>query len=130
MSETPSHLTPEVAQACAIAASDGEPAGDPMLIAGACKRAGEHWYRLVWRHGAWQYCTRGRLASDISYHVIYGCVWPGELIAQHDHGGPVVSISLVTDENPLEPCAFARGAGTLRITLPDGRTVERPDPRL
>jgi hypothetical protein len=129
MKATPINLTPEVAAACEVAASDCEPDGDPMLIAGSCKRTGEHWYRLVWRHGAWQYFTRRRLESD-TYRVFYGCVRPGELVAQHDRGGPVSSIWLVTDENPLEPCTFARtGDRTLRITLPDGRVIERPDPR-
>lgn len=125
----PKPLAPEVAAACEIAATDGEPGGDPMLIRGAYKRAGEHWYRVVWRYGGWKSCAHGDLASNTSCYVMYGRVWPGELIAQHDHGGPVTSVWLVTDTNPLEPCTFTRrGDGTLCITLPDGREVKRPDP--
>jgi hypothetical protein len=128
----PKPLAPEVARACEIAATDGEPDGDLLLVAGACKRAREHWYRLVWRNGAWQECTRGSFTSDIrSYHVIYGCVRPGEVLAQHNAGGPVNAIWLVIapGEHPFAPCTFARtGDRTLRITLPDGRQIERPDP--
>jgi hypothetical protein len=139
MAETPTTqpqpLAPEVAAACEIAATDGEPAGDPILLRAAFalrlrKQYPVEWYRLVWRGGAWQYLSRQRLQTD-GRDETWGRVSPGELVAQHDRGGPIDAVYLVVRaEKPLLRCTFARtGAGTLRITLPDGRVVERPDPR-
>jgi hypothetical protein len=132
---------PDLARACEIAATDGEPDGPPISIRAAHKayssrgRRDAHWYRMVWRSGAWQYYARERLPEDPRERcaTVYGDVRPGELVAQHDRGGPIDAVYLVTSRpgnDRLRFCTLRRTrAGTLRITLPDGRVVERPDPR-
>jgi hypothetical protein len=138
----PKPLAPEIAEACELAATDGEPDGDHITVRAARKdynargRCNEHWYRMVWRHNAWQYFSHERLPTGTFLArdrraTVLGEVWPGELVVQHDRGGPVNAVYLVVrQEKPLRRCTFARTrAGALRITLPDGRTVERPDPR-
>lgn len=97
-----------------------------------------HWYRLVWRAGKWVYFSerplaRGTLRAVERRDSVEGVVVLGELIAQHDHGGPVTSVWLVTgpngDRKALWPCEFVRFNGQLRIQLPDGARVDLPDPR-
>jgi hypothetical protein len=59
-------------------------------------------------------------------------VWPGEIVIQHDRGGPIDAAYLVVDEDqkPLIQCRLGRTRdGQLRITLPDGREIVRPNPR-
>jgi hypothetical protein len=136
-------LAPEVIAACEIAATDGTPPDRPREIRAAYKdynargRCREHWFRLVWRDGAWRYLGDRRLASGTFYaadrhDTVMAEVWPGELIVQHDRGGPIDAAYLVFegDGRSLVACDLGRTRdGQLRVTLPDGRQVVRPNPR-
>lgn len=131
--------TDPITLACAIAR--GELTPDPGA-AGVQIRAAhrelamrgsvrEEWYRMVWRDGGWRYLGDRRLEpnrKDTTYDIAY----PGELIVQHDRGGPVDAAYLVvaTQDKPLRSLDFTRRRdGQLGIALPDGSTVVRPDPR-
>jgi len=98
-------------------------------------RKREHWYRLVWRDGAWSYYAEGRLPPDRRASV-FGDVWEGELVAQHDRGGGVNAVYLarwgsgeVNGPMFLVDLDFRRVKGELLIALPDGSQIKRPDPR-
>jgi hypothetical protein len=102
----------------------------------------EHWFRLAWRDGRWQYISEqlsgvGMRAST-RHQGTYGDVWAGEVVAQHDRGKPVDMMYLIThDPNPShpsqahkEPLTFTkRRDGRLSITLPDSSIITLPDPR-
>jgi hypothetical protein len=102
---------------------------------GSCR---EHWFQMVYRDGQWTYFGDGRLpngtylAADRKASVT-GEVWPGEFVCRHDRGGPVDRVCVVRadpDAKPLQILEYVRTrGGMLRITLPDGSTVELPDPR-
>jgi hypothetical protein len=136
-------LSPAILAACEIAATDGTPPDEPREIRAAYKdynargRCREHWFRMVWRGGAWQYLGDRRLASgnfraSERHDMVMAEVWPGELVVQHDRGGPIDAAYLVYDggDRSLARCDLGRTRdGQLRITLPDGRQVVRPNPR-
>jgi hypothetical protein len=92
---------------------------------------------MVWRNDQWEYFARERLSpvgirAATRHQTVYGDVWPGEVLVQHDHGGPVDTAWLVVDnkEKPIVACEFRPTRdGRLKITLPDGRAIERPNPR-
>lgn len=137
-----------VAKACAIAV--GEEQSDPDAVGKQvcaaykdlnAKGRGPWWYRMVWRNGAWTYFSDERLpmgtflASDRRASVM-GDLFLGELVCQHDKGGPIDVAYLVVMEDgdsahgKLQICPFRkRRDGQLVITLPDGREVTRPNPR-
>jgi hypothetical protein len=129
-----------VREACDLAASGAEPPDTPLQIVAARKdysargRCREHWYRLAWRGGEWRYLGDRRLAvgrflAADRHDAVDADVWPGELIVEHDRGGPIRAAYLVTEEE-LMRCELRRTRdGQLRITLPDGRDVVRPNPR-
>lgn len=95
-----------------------------------------HWFRLAWRNGAWTYIGErldrvGALASS-RHQTVHADVWPGEILVQHDRGGPIDAAFLIVDdaEAPLELLPIAkRRDGQLAITLPEGEVLVRPDPR-
>jgi hypothetical protein len=125
-------LPPEVVAACEIAASDGEPLSEPITVAAAVRDrwCRKHWHRMVWRGGAWQYLHDRPLANGRD-DTVWGAAWPGELLAEHNHRGPVRYVWLVVRAtSPLSRCPFHRPRpGVLAIRLPNDRTIERPDPR-
>lgn len=96
-----------------------------------------HWYRMVWRDGAWQYFARPlakvTMYADTRHQSEYGAVWHGEILAEHDLGGPVDSLYLVTGEKPgelLTPLPFTKSRDNrLVAALPDGSKIELPNPR-
>jgi hypothetical protein len=136
-------LPAHVLEACEIAATGAEPPDRPQNVRAAhCDysargRRREHWYRMVWRDNQWQYYARERLVrvgmlASTRHQTVYGTVWPGEILVQHDHGGPVDVAWLVVDhpKECLVRCELSvTRRGELKITLPDGRTVVRPNPR-
>jgi len=136
-------LPETVRDACEIAASGSEPPEPSMRVeAGHCDysargRRRAHWYRMVWRGDAWQYFSSTRmgpvgLLASTRHQTVYGEVWHGEVVIQHDRGGPIDAAYLVVagEEDPLVECGLSRTRdGQLRITLPDGRTLLRPNPR-
>ena len=138
-----------VAIACAIAtgAAIADPDAAGFRIRGGYKNLnargnGPWWYRMVYRGGSWTYFSDERLpmgtfrASDRCASV-YGTVYAGELLAQHDKGGKVDGVQLVradpadpADPYSLEGVEFSRGQdGSLSLTLPDGGKIVVPDPR-
>lgn len=103
------------------------------------KGRGPQWYRMVYRGGSWRYVSTDRLpngaflAADRRAEV-YGEVFPGEIVVQHDRGSPVDAAWLVAAPNSEGKCmtkiTFAkRRSGDLAFTLPDGSEVVLSDPR-
>jgi hypothetical protein len=96
-----------------------------------------HWFRMAWHNGGWEYLGDRRLANGTFYSgdrhdTVYGDVWDGELVAQHDRGGAVDTVYIVSaaaEEERLQRLAFARRSGRLLVTLPDGEELDLPDPR-
>ena len=144
-----SELAPQVAAACEAAFSDeAADAGEELVRVRAAHkdlnsrgRVRELWYRMAWEPGAaaWRYFAEERLpegtirASD-RHATVFGNVPSGTLLAQHDRGRPIDAVWLVhapvgEKEIRVTRCEFRVTVGGLRITLPDGRTVERPNPR-
>jgi hypothetical protein len=120
-------LPPEVLAACDIAATGAAPEGPCIPTISVVRGA---WYRIVWRAGAWQDFGDRRLLLHPSPDIVWGYVRPGELVAQHYYGAPIDVVWLVVGDNkPFCPCRFSRRGGMLRITPPDGRRIERRDPR-
>jgi hypothetical protein len=70
------------------------------------------------------------LASD-RHAEEYADVAVGDIIAQHDRGGPVDTVYLVQDKAvaPLLQLQFRRYQGRLLATMPDGSVLDLPDPR-
>jgi hypothetical protein len=134
-----------VAIACAIAKGEmAAPEGAFVRVRAAYAdynargRRRAHWYRMVYQPGAagWEYFAEDRLKpvgmlAATRHQTVYGDVMLGDIVAQHDHGGPVDVIYLVVGDNdePLKKCEFARRNGELRITLPDGTVIRKTDPR-
>lgn len=134
-----------VRRACDIAAgrAAADPAAPGKTICGAkkdlnCKGEGPEWYLMVWR-GAWRYVSDGHLprgtylAAD-RRAATYGKVYPGEIVACHDRGGPLKTPRLICEPNEdgkvMVKCDFVkRRDGSLAFTLPDGSEVVLPDPR-
>lgn len=104
------------------------------------KGRGDWWYRMVWRNGSWQYFSDEKLptgtflAGDRKADV-HGDVFIGEIVCQHDKGGPVDAMYLVCapDEEGKDVLHVVeyrkRKDGQLVVTLPDGREVAVPNPR-
>jgi len=86
--------------------------------------------RRVWRYGEWWEAGEGRVKP----------VWAGDIVIETAACGKCLRAVYVvvpkpkggTRESPgiLVNCKFARSRDGLRITLPDGSTVTRPDPTL
>lgn len=132
--------------ACDIAAgrASADPDAEGARIRGAhkdlnAKGRGPEWYRMVYRGGSWQYVSDERLPSG-TYRAsdrratVYGEVYPGEILADHDRGKPVDQIWLAhardAEGDALTECEFRRRRdGDLAITLPDGSEVVLSDPR-
>jgi len=103
------------------------------------KGRGSQWYRMVYRNRSWQYVSTDRLpngtflAADRRAEV-YGKVFPGEIVVQHDRGSAVDAAWLVAAPNTEGKCltkiTFAkRRSGDLAFSLPDGSEVVLSDPR-
>lgn len=131
-------------RACQIAA--GEPGSEEPVkkITGAkrdlnAKGNGSEWYRMVWRSGQWRYVSDerlppGRFLARERRCSVQGEVYEGEIVVQHDRGKPVDRAYLVCQPNEagsvLEELPFKKlRSGELRIALPNGTQVDRPDPR-
>jgi hypothetical protein len=132
-----------LAEACARARGESpipgdEPAAGKWTVAkkdyssrGRCR---EHWFRMVWRGGGWTY-VGGRIGGPGGYDFAEAELWLGELVVRHNRGGPVVAVAVVGpssdgDGFALRKCEFTRTRdGNLKITLPDGSVIFRPDPR-
>jgi hypothetical protein len=98
-------------------------------------RCREHWYRVALRGGEWVYFegslpVGNYLAAD-RRATLHGDVYVGELIAQHDRGGPIDVVYLVTGgDDVIQILEWRkRRDGQLAITLPDGTEVLAPNPR-
>lgn len=137
-----------VARACEVAAGLPRLPEEEKLyrIRGAekdlnAKGRGPWWYRLVWRDGAWEYVSQDRLPTGTYLArdrraTVYGNVMLGEIVVQHDRGGPIDAAYLVAPSEAsedgktiLRKIELKRFRGQLIITLPDGRGLELPDPR-
>lgn len=138
-----------LALACQIASGEtlADPEAQGVRVCGGFKNLnakgrGDHWYRMVWRNKVWTYFSDERLpsgsflASDRRADV-KGDVFLGELVCQHDKGGPVDVMYLVITEGgdsamgKMQSVEFSkRRDGGFNVTLPDGRTVVVvPNPR-
>lgn len=147
---TPDPLRLEIQIACDIAT--GTIPTDPGAVARSVRaahrdanargRIRSEWYRLVYRSGSWQYFAFERMPAlgegASNRHVtLHGDVYAGELLAQHDRGGPVTAVYLVHDRvvdedgntMTIRRCDHTRTRDGLLITLPTGAHVTLPDPR-
>lgn len=96
-------------------------------------RCQEHWFRMVWRNGSWGYIgarlpSGNFLASDRRAEVVAE-VYEGELVARHDRGGKIEAVSIIVNGTRKVLEFYRTRVGNLKITLPDGREIELPDPR-
>jgi hypothetical protein len=102
------------------------------------KGRGEHWYRMVHRHG-WRYVSDDRLPSA-SFRAaerrceVYGDVYPGEIVVSHDRGQSIDCAWLVRAPDSagkvLVRIEFSsRRDGNLVFTLPDASEVVLSNPR-
>jgi hypothetical protein len=133
--------------ACHIAAGrvDADPSACGINIIGAkkdlnCKGRGEHWYRMMYRRGAWQYVSSDRLpngcyrASERRAEV-HGEVYLGEIVVRHNRGAAIDEAYLVDMPESdgggcLEEIVFhKRRDGNLTFVLPDGSEVVLSNPR-
>jgi hypothetical protein len=139
-------ISDRVKSACDIAAGRAEAAPDATgtRITGSkkdlnAKGRGPEWHRMVYRSGSWRYVSDERLprgdfrASD-RRATVYGEVYPGEIVAQHDRGCPLDSAWLACgpdeDGKVLVACDFRRRRdGKLTFVLPDGSEVVTTNPR-
>lgn len=154
MSET-SILDPVIVNACAIAAACASATGTAGIPADATARhvraaskeysargsRRHHWYRMVLRNGAFEYFAdrpleRANFRASERRDTVRGYVYDGEILVQHDHGGPVDAAYLVVhhvdedgDEVPVVECKLARVRTGLRVTLPNGVEIDVPNPR-
>jgi len=141
--------TDALAEACARARGEVAIPGDEAPVGkwtvarkeystrGRCR---EHWFRMVYRGDQWTYLGEriggpGGFRASERRQSSEAELWLGELVARHDRGGPIVTVSVVgpaSDGNgyALRKCEFVRTRdGNLKITLPDGSVITRPDPR-
>lgn len=138
-------LHDSVKQACEIATGRAQIPNDApaIRVIGAEKDLnsrgrGPQWYRMVYR-GAWMYASSDRLpagnfrAAD-RRATVYGNVYAGEIVADHDRGGPINDMYLVCadigdGEHHLLKLSFQKIRSGLRVALPNGETLDLPDPR-
>jgi len=143
---TETMISDRVRLACDIATGKvpADPAAPGKQITAAykdlsCKGRGPWWYRMVYRNGGWTYFSDERLpmgtfrASE-RRATVHGEVYPGEIVVNHDKGGPVDIACLVCgpDEEGrvLEHVEFSkRRDGNLCFVLPDGSEVVLSNPR-
>jgi hypothetical protein len=105
-----------------------------------CKGRGDHWYRMVFRDGCWNYVSSDRLpmgtlrASDRRC-TVYGEVYNGEIVVSHDYGSAVDCAWLVVppdDDNGkslVEISFLKRRDGKLVFKLPDESQIVLENPR-
>lgn len=136
--------TDRIRRACDIAA--GRAAADPSApgkrIRAAhknlnCKGRGDHWFRMVLRGSRWSYFSEERLPAGSFLAAdrrctVYGEVFSGELVCQHDKAKGVDAVWLACEpesSSALEECTFRkRRDGRLAVTLPDGTEVVVDNP--
>jgi hypothetical protein len=137
-----------LAEACARARGESPIPGDEApvgrIVAArkeySCRgRCQEHWFRMRWSGTSWQYLGEriggpGGFRASERRQASYTDVWTGDLLAQHDRGGPINAVFLIVpksvEADNLAVCKFTRTRdGNLKITLPDGSVIVRPDPR-
>jgi hypothetical protein len=150
--EVSENCDPAITAACAIPTGEApaDPGAKPVRIRAAhrdhnCKGVGPEWYRMRWSGASWEYFSEGRMpptgvrASD-RHSTLYGQAYDGDLIIQHDRGGPVSEAYIVVGRGfqgssgataYLKVCqqVAIRRDGNLEITLPNGAVVVRPNPR-
>jgi hypothetical protein len=146
--------SPHVLEAIEIALGEREAPEEGFRIIGAkkdlnAKGNGPEYYRMVYRNG-WRYVSTDRLPQGKIYAsdrraTVYGDVYAGEIVAAHDRGQALDEAWLVIGENKGAskiPVAGKTGNswgiqidikklrnGLLRFVLPDGRTIDLPNPR-
>ena len=145
--ETSPATEPHIQTACDIATgkTQSDPSEQGTSILGAkkdlnSKGRGDHWYRMVYRNGSWQYVSTDRLpsgqflASDRKA-TVHGDVYIGEIVVQHDRGGPVDTAWIITAPDPttkavkVDVTFTKRRDGNVGITLPDGSKLVLSNPR-
>lgn len=140
---------PEVVRvACLIAAGEVRDPSATAISVVAAKRElnsrgnGSEWHRMVYRNGSFTYFANGRmptaryLASERKV-TLHGDAYAGEILVQHDRGGPVDAVWLVVGEhhNPtgerklLVALDWSKQRDGIRAILPTGTHVTVPNPR-
>jgi hypothetical protein len=137
-----------LAEACARARGESPIPGDEAPVGritaarkeySARGRCQEHWFRMRWSGNQWEYLGEriggpGGFRASERRQASFADVWTGDLLAQHDRGGPINAVFIVVpksiEADNLAVCKFVRTRdGNLRITLPDGSVITRPNPR-
>lgn len=136
-------ISDSVRKACDIATgkTPADPSETGRSIFGAkkdlnSKGRGEHWYRMVYRSGGWEYVSDDRLPSGSFLASDRRCdasgdVYAGEIVIQHDRGGPVdVAYLVISPDEKMRKINFVKQRdGQLRFELPDGSEIILPNPR-
>lgn len=140
----------EIVEACAIARGEKEAPLEPLGRFRAASKdvsargsVREWWFRMRWTGSTWDYFGEGRLPSGTFLAAdrratTYGPVYAGDVLICHDRGKGIdtgaEAARLITHvaggKIASESCQVAKlRNGQLRITLPDGTTIDRPNPR-
>ena len=142
VTETSVRLTLACDIAIGIAVPDPDETGTRIQAAHKylnAKGKGPWWYRMVYRNDSWEYFSEDRLPAGVFLAsdrraTVYGDVFIGELVCQHDRGSKVDVISLIAADvaggiDLLDVPFCTSRNGQLVLTLPDGRKMTVPNPR-
>jgi hypothetical protein len=113
-----------IRQLCDVAVREGDPVGGSIYMLAWSECPGEDWQRRVWRHRRWRQFAFG---DDPM-----GWLRAGEVVVEFVADLPIKTAYLVTGEvanGYIRLEARQTESGTVKIDLPDGRVIERPDPR-
>ncbi|GIW60096.1 MAG: hypothetical protein KatS3mg087_1162 [Patescibacteria group bacterium] len=139
-------LTDSVIEACKIAKQEIEGDNSSFNVIAAKKnvsskgRINEWWYRMRWDNASkkWTYISNERLPigsfrARERYADVWGEVFNGEIIAQHDYKGPLTKVYLAVNEQDGRLVELAwqmdRSRQNIIIKLPDGSELTLPNPR-
>jgi len=150
-SEEIKKVGPRTVRACAIARGEQDAPEEPLgrLCVGnkdVNARGSVHgwWYAMRWNGSTWEYPSDDRLptgmflASD-RRASIYADVYEGDVFVTHNRGGGIDSEGWVIrvpntekgEDKAQKTVTLVKRlrSGLLRIELPDGTSIERPNPR-
>lgn len=142
----------EVVRACAIARGEQAGSDEPLgrMVVGSkdvsARGSVRHWwYAMRWTGSTWVYPSDDRLPAksflaNERHAKIYTEAYEGDLLLTHDRGAGidkegwlVCSVAAPQGDGPafekVEVKVTRLRSGALKLELPDGTHVERPNPR-
>lgn len=149
ISEPAPALTEQVRIACTIATGEArDPSANAISVRAAhrdlnCKGRGTEWFRMVLRDGSFRYFSdermpAGRFLASERHVTLHGDVYAGEIVIEHDRGGPVSQVWLAVDPHPspttgkvvkLIKIEWSKQRDGIRCILPTGASVTVANPR-